>query len=201
MNLSDVPSSPARPRRATPLRLASLAALALLAGCESRELREWKPTDHRHPPSVPLTADGRARPTATEQLTPEQREVRTAGTYWNIFCAECHGVNGQGGGPALPPTVQMVSLASPAWQASRTDAQIQTAIANGQGLMPAFSQQLEPDVIALLVRHVRRLGGVAPAAPAQGADGAEPGTPRDDTAPAEEPAAAASGDAPAAPPS
>jgi mono/diheme cytochrome c family protein len=50
-----------------------------------------------------------------------------------------------------------VNLHDPAWQASRTDAELVAAIRDGRGAMPPFSDVLKPDEITALATYVRSL--------------------------------------------
>jgi len=150
-------------------------------GCgDQRQLEEWGPEDHGHPPGARPAADGRAAPpgSATNaDLSPEQREARAAASLWTVLCASCHGREGLGNGPGAPPGAQVANLTTAAWQSSRTDEQIAAVITQGQGLMPAFAERLNPRGIAALVGHVRRLGGRGPGgAPLPGSAVPDPGS-------------------------
>jgi mono/diheme cytochrome c family protein len=50
-----------------------------------------------------------------------------------------------------------VNFHDPAWQASRTDAEVASAIRDGRGAMPPFADVLKPDEIAALAVYVRSL--------------------------------------------
>lgn len=50
-----------------------------------------------------------------------------------------------------------VNLRDPAWQASRTDAELVAAIRDGRGAMPPFSDLLTRDQITALAAYVRSL--------------------------------------------
>lgn len=65
--------------------------------------------------------------------------------------------------------MKVADLTDPAWQQSRTDAQIMEAIAKGPGAMPAFEEKLNEPGLEALTRHVRRLGEGA-GGPDAGAD-------------------------------
>lgn len=86
------------------------------------------------------------------------------------MCARCHGPSGRGDGPGAPPNVEVADLTDPAWQQSRTDAQIMEAIAKGPGAMPAFEEKLNQPGLEALTRHVRRLAGEGAGGPDAGAD-------------------------------
>ncbi|MBL8602319.1 MAG: cytochrome c [Myxococcales bacterium] len=79
-------------------------------------------------------------------------------------CASCHGADGRGDGllgrTSVPPAR---NFHDPAWQASRTDAQLEDVIRRGglavgkSPLMPA-SPDLVPSQMAELVRFIRAAG-------------------------------------------
>jgi cytochrome c oxidase cbb3-type subunit 3 len=65
-------------------------------------------------------------------------------------CAKCHGAKGEGLKSLETPNFQ-----DPKWQAAHTDKQLNSAIANGEGVMPAFKGKLTPAQITSLVKHIR----------------------------------------------
>ncbi len=66
------------------------------------------------------------------------------------LCAVCHGAEGEGGaGPTL-------------LDGGLSDEELATIIADGQGSMPGFGEELSPDDLSALVDHVRSLSGEAP---------------------------------------
>jgi len=78
-------------------------------------------------------------------------------------CARCHGPEGAGV-PGLAPQIGPVrDLRDPAWQDSRSEAQIEMVISMGRGKMPAFKGVLSPPKIQALVGHVRSLRQARPA--------------------------------------
>lgn len=126
---------------------AAVLTLLSLAGCEqSRELREWRPEDHQQPEgAVDAPETGASIADAAAGLFATQ-------------CAPCHGPDGRGGGPMAPPMAQMPDLTAAGLQSARTDAQLADAIRNGRGgFMPAFADEIGPEGIEALVRHVRGL--------------------------------------------
>lgn len=130
----------------------------LLVGCgEKRELREWQPTDHAQPEGADVDPS-RVAQEQTAAETPEQIEARAAAALYRVSCASCHGNEGRGDGMARPPAVQIPSFADAAWQQSRTDEQLASAIREGKNLMPKFGDKVNPTGIQALVKHVRRLG-------------------------------------------
>jgi cytochrome c553 len=115
----------------------SLAAMASLSACNSApsDLREWKPSDHRH--QAETSGDTGRTPqqvTGSEKAPlPGLDEVTIA--TWRTTCSACHGQLGRGDGPQGPMT-QARDLSDPVWQTSVTDAQIGESITRGKGRMP-----------------------------------------------------------------
>jgi cytochrome c6 len=72
-------------------------------------------------------------------------------------CAKCHSSDGSGGLPMAAGGPRPVNFHDPAWQASRTDAEIAGAIRDGRGAMPPFAGVLTPAEITALAAHVRGL--------------------------------------------
>ena len=73
------------------------------------------------------------------------------------ICAKCHGEHGHGGLPMTPDGTKPRDLSDPAWQASRTDAQIEEVVRDGKLPMPAFKGVLTTEQIRAVVGKVRRL--------------------------------------------
>ena len=67
-------------------------------------------------------------------------------------CAACHGADGTKSMPAMG----VKPLTSPEVK-SKSEAQLITAVTNGEGKMPAFSGKLSSDEIKAAVAHVRSL--------------------------------------------
>lgn len=192
---NDLPSRPPTHNPPPVPRTAPFLVIPLLlVGCgDDRELREWTPEDHVHPPQAQVD------PSRVPQDQPQgSSEERAAAALWIVTCASCHGREGRGDGEAKPPGVQMTDFTDPAWQASTSDEELAQVIAEGRDLMPRFDDRINPRGIAALVGHIRRLnpeqppqpeGGTEAAeeapAPAQGAEDAEGAEPSEDAAPAQ----------------
>lgn len=116
------------------------------------DVRVWRPEDHAQPAEV----DPGRVPSEVPADQPAD-PARAAQALWKIACAGCHGLDGRGGGPSLPPGANVPNFADAAWQQSRTDAVIADVIRNGRNLMPAFGEQVTPDGINALVTHIRSL--------------------------------------------
>ena len=76
---------------------------------------------------------------------------------FRTMCARCHGANGDGGLPMTPEGTRPRDLSDPAWQASRTDVDIEYIVRQGKLPMPSFKDALTPEQIAAVVGKVRRL--------------------------------------------
>jgi hypothetical protein len=154
--------------------LFSLAAMASLSACNPApsDLREWKPSDHRH--QAETSSDTGRNPgqvTGSEKAPmPGLDEVTIAA--WRTICSVCHGQLGRGDGPQAPMT-QARDLSDPAWQAGVTDAQIGESITKGKGRMPPSG--LPATTVEGLTHLVRLFNRDRMAArPAPGASGAVP---------------------------
>lgn len=120
-------------------------------------------------PGADLAGDGQAAP------SPLYRQR----------CARCHGEDG-GGEAKRKRLPQIPDFRKPEWQASRTDAQLQTSILDGKGTaMPPFRDRLNEDQARELVAQVRAFGrsagapaggGAAPPAPDGRADSGQEGS-------------------------
>ncbi|HTL36566.1 MAG TPA: cytochrome c [Kofleriaceae bacterium] len=77
-------------------------------------------------------------------------------TFRNI-CAKCHGQAGTGGLPLTPGGPAPRDLTDPAWQATRTDAQLEQFVREGKAPMPSFKVLLKPEQIRAVIGKVRRL--------------------------------------------
>jgi len=70
-------------------------------------------------------------------------------------CAICHGADGKGGRPVGAP-----NLADAIWQYGGDRDSLAATIANARyGVMPAWSQRLDPATINMLTAYVHSLGG------------------------------------------
>lgn len=74
-------------------------------------------------------------------------------------CARCHGAEGKGVGKMQP----IPDFSDPAWQRSRSDAQIRRTIQMGIApRMPAYGRRFMEPTQASLVGAIRRLGQASP---------------------------------------
>src|ERR1700722_12949064 len=97
-------------------------------------------------------------------ITPQARDE--ALSIFAERCAVCHGVNGDGAGPAAASlNPKPANFRSRKWQSSMSDERIATIIVNGGtsvGLSASMASNpgLEgrPAVVAALVEHIRKLG-------------------------------------------
>jgi mono/diheme cytochrome c family protein len=70
-------------------------------------------------------------------------------------CARCHGRDGRGGFPSAEGQPAPTNFTDPAFQASRTDAELRRVIREGKGPMPPFARLLDEPQTSLVVSHVR----------------------------------------------
>ena len=115
---------------------------------------------------LPLLACGKGTPS-----TPGHEDDEL---FHNV-CARCHGQDGTGGPPDSLGNPGPKNFTDPLFQRSMTDAQIRSAIENGNRGMPAFGAVFTPAQIDRLVLHVRKLG--PPAARPETASGASASPP------------------------
>lgn len=95
---------------------------------------------------------------AASQTSARGREIFAS------VCARCHGKEGRGGLPAKAGSPAPRDFADPAFQRTRTDAQIRAAIVHGVdgGAMPSFASTLAAEDLEALVRQVRSFGSEEP---------------------------------------
>ena len=75
-------------------------------------------------------------------------------------CSRCHGAKGTGGPPLGDGQPAPRNLTDSAFQASKTDAELEATIKNGKnGFMPSFKAVYSDEQVRALVRHVRTLKG------------------------------------------
>lgn len=75
-----------------------------------------------------------------------------AAALYKQQCAKCHAADGKGIESLEPP-----DMTAAEWHAKNTDQQIETAIKEGKGIMPGFSDSLSAAQITALVKFVRTL--------------------------------------------
>ncbi|MCI0460472.1 MAG: cytochrome c [Gemmataceae bacterium] len=102
-------------------------------------------------PAVAAFTDRKVAPASLEMGVPLQK----AALLYRRLCLSCHGADGRGKArPAdrSPPP----DFTAPAWQASRSDAQLRASILNGRGAdMPPFDDRLSATQVRELVAYVR----------------------------------------------
>jgi mono/diheme cytochrome c family protein len=159
---------PLGPMRAS---IATSFALLIVTACNTQPApkREWTPADH----GQPAAPDDDVMPEANALAPGEDVEARAARALWNASCAGCHGRDGRGFGEARPPGAQLPDFTSAQWQADANDDALAQVIIDGRNMMPAFGKQINPQGVAALVRHIRRLGS-PPAAEGAAPEGGGP---------------------------
>ena len=143
-------------------------ALALAgAGCQSRgvlkssSLPRSTGSAFRDGGGVILIGSDDSKPNST---TPQAREQ--ALSIFAERCAVCHGVDGDGAGPAAASmNPKPADFRSPKWQSSMSDERIAMIIVKGgtsAGLSASMASnpdlEGQPEVVAALVEHIRKLG-------------------------------------------
>ncbi len=113
-------------------------------------MREWAPTDHDQPASVPNAAP---RPgAATKPSTPPANDDGLVELAWERNCTTCHGSRGRGDGPQ-GAMMRAPDLTLASWQNKVSDADLTETIRKGRNRMPAFD--LPPQVVQGLVKRIR----------------------------------------------
>jgi cbb3-type cytochrome c oxidase subunit III len=108
------------------------------------------------------TAAAQGNPDAAkiQNPVPSSPESVAAGkTAFNRYCANCHGLNGEGS-PGNDLTPEAPDLTDKAWKHGSTDGEIFSAIKNGIAPdfnMGAFGDQLKDEDIWKVVNYVRSL--------------------------------------------
>jgi cytochrome c oxidase cbb3-type subunit 3 len=179
---------------------AAFVSCARALGCTraADDLREWKPSDHRHTSESKSEADPEA-PQVTgsaEPPLPGLDEVTIA--TWRRACVTCHGQLGRGDGPQ-GPMVRARDLSDSAWQAATSAAQMKESITKGRGKMPPFS--LPAATLEGLVQLIRLFDperrAQAAASARAASEGTQKGAPAGAASAAPRKAAAQAHDAPA----
>lgn len=142
----------------------AIASAIVIAACDSsKPLREWTPDDHGQPQRPDMERVPSATESEPESIDPALRAARA---LFNAACATCHGREGGGGGPNLPPGVAVPNFGDRAWQSARSDEELAKVIREGRNTMPAFGEQLRAEGVDALVAYVRSLGAAAQPTPA-----------------------------------
>ena len=101
---------------------------------------------------TPEEADAKLKnPLANDRLTLERGQK-----IYNIYCLVCHGPRGHGDGPVVNPFPIPKSLQSEdmlRWG----DGHLFHVITKGQGVMPSYAQQIQPEDRWAVIRYVRAL--------------------------------------------
>ena len=136
----------------------ALGGAACAAGCSSSKAeREWTADDHGQPAQPDPSQAAPSEPDAPPP-TAEEAQARAIAALWKVSCASCHGPDGRGGGPGLPPGTRVPDLSDATAMAGKTDEQLAGAIRDGRGMMPPFGPQVGGDAgVNALVAYVRAL--------------------------------------------
>lgn len=85
------------------------------------------------------------------------RAQGSAASTFDAKCAACHSKDGSGSSP-MGKSMKIPDLRSKAVQ-SKSNAELDSVISKGQGMMPAYGSQLSKEEISGLVAYIRHLGG------------------------------------------
>ncbi|TAM78702.1 MAG: cytochrome c [Acidobacteria bacterium] len=85
------------------------------------------------------------------------RAKTSAASTFDAKCAACHSKDGSGSSP-MGKSMKIPDLRSKAVQ-SKSDAELDSFITKGKGMMPAYASQLSREEINDLVAYIRHLGG------------------------------------------
>jgi mono/diheme cytochrome c family protein len=145
-----------------PLKILLAYWLATLCACNNApsDLPTWTPADHQNATSNTNQASPDIKgATPAQSPDPSSEEFKRAVTaLWAHLCTSCHGNEGAGDGAALGSLKGKVpDMRQKRWQKQYSDAELEAIIAKGKGLMPGFAQQVRPEGIQALVRHIRGL--------------------------------------------
>jgi cytochrome c oxidase cbb3-type subunit 3 len=133
-----------------------------LMGCDrapsDATAREWTPHDHDHADEKGKVLSGNSTgpraPRGSKRDGGDARDEAIAliELTWQKQCSTCHGPEGRGDGPQ-GAMFKAQDLTSAGWQATVTDDQMASSIANGKGGMPKFN--LPPEMIRGLIARIR----------------------------------------------
>jgi mono/diheme cytochrome c family protein len=102
-------------------------------------------------------AQGAKRPALSAAETTQVKKV------YDQLCTECRGPDGKGNAVLRAAMPKLPDLTDPKWQASVSNAEIQQAILNGKGPMPASKGKLGSVRVEEMVAYVRQLARKATA--------------------------------------
>lgn len=94
--------------------------------------------------------------TLVNPLPRDQASINRGRKIFNIYCATCHGERGYGDGPIVNPFPIPKSLQSDdmlKWK----DGHLFHVITMGQGVMPSYAQQIQPEDRWAVIHYVRAL--------------------------------------------
>ena len=110
--------------------------------------------------AAPLV-DYKIPPEAAAQANPVKATSESIGRgrrIYNIDCAMCHGVNGDGKSDlASDMKVKLRDFRDPESMKERTDGELFYMIKTGKGQMPAEADRAKPDDIWSIVNYIRSL--------------------------------------------
>ncbi len=111
-----------------------------------------------HPPEGTLQFGAPIARPEENPFAAEPEALRRGKWVYDTFCFVCHGVNGDGDGPVIgagrfPNPASLTSDKAKAL----SDAKLYDIIEKGQGLMPGYAVQVQPDDRWRVVLHLRAM--------------------------------------------
>lgn len=93
---------------------------------------------------------------AVVPVGPVRAEGGRRSAAWEAYCTVCHGADGRAATDEGRKR-KARNLADPAWQATVSDARLESSIRRGRDQMPAFGRKLGDEQIKALVAEIRTL--------------------------------------------
>ncbi len=145
------------------------ALLLVLVGCGNKQATAPASSKAATPPSASQNAPAKAAAepaSAAPAVTVTAADRAQADKIFKTRCSVCHGMNGEGDGPAAAGlTTKPQNYTNEAWQKSVTDATIEKAIVQGGAavgrsplMAPNPDLKDKPGVVAALKDKIRKFG-------------------------------------------
>ena len=156
-------------RKCALLTAVIMAALAFAGACQSGGFLTPSNPQLYNRSNCPFRDTGRLIFIGSNGSKPSSITPQARAEALSIFaerCAVCHGVDGDGAGPAAASlNPKPANFRSRKWQSSMSDERIAKIIVNGGtsvGLSASMASnpdlEGQPDVVAALVEHIRKFG-------------------------------------------
>ncbi|MDX1956972.1 MAG: cytochrome c [Leptospiraceae bacterium] len=122
---------------------------------------EYEPYEHDSIKTYTDVPNG--GPKIPESIRPTLANYKKGEDKYQTFCYPCHGARGMGNGPVVGPSPKVsyipnMNLVDKSYLAvGMTDGQIYHVISRGNGLMPSYGAQIEPEDRWKIVLYLRKL--------------------------------------------